>query len=85
MGHALPVGVAQYRARRPARQRSRDRALGLAAEHTPAETVNDTSLSLGNFASRPTMIVNTTIVRNDRTTAQLTPMMVCSYLTATSR
>jgi hypothetical protein len=33
--------------------------------------------SLGSLASRPNITVNTTIVRNGRTTAQATPMTVC--------
>src|SRR5436309_877822 len=33
--------------------------------------------SLGNFATRPKITVNTTIVRKGLRTAQATPMMVC--------
>lgn len=33
--------------------------------------------SLGNLASRPNTNVKTAIVRNGRTTAQVTPMALC--------
>jgi hypothetical protein len=35
-------------------------------------------MALGNLAIRPNVTVKTTIVRNGRTTAQATPMTICS-------
>src|SRR5204863_7584275 len=53
----------------------------------PAKTISGYGASPadGNFAIRPKMTVNTTMVRSGRISADVAPIIVCLYRTATAR